>query len=464
MLLYNATIKVGDEEYEYLLIRGNRIEKIGRGNLPRASKKINLHGATVLPGFCDSHTHLSNVALQHSQLDLTGKDRNEILDIVAKECRKRKYILGRGWDESFWEKKEYISKEELDAVCREKIVFLIREDGHLAVMNSAAENKFNISTEDGIVREKDVERIMKKLKISESLDFDFAQEYALSKGITCIHDFASINTLRRYMDMHRKGKLKIRIYANFYKSSYSLLRKMGIYSGYGDSFLRIGSLKLFADGSIGAKTAATRYADGVEVKPLLSGRKLRAIVRNANSSGIAVMTHAIGDIAIEEVLRAYRETKGNRIEHFELALEEHIDALDGTSVSMQPNFLKWAKKGGLYERMLGTEWLERNNPYRRILDEGKTLLFGSDCMPMDPLFGIDLAINSEYRQQRIGLDEAIRAYTLGAKYFGSNYGELREGYMADLVVIKGDIWNTRNTESLKIWMTIVDGRIMYTSG
>ena len=463
MLLYNATIMVDGEDYEYIVIRKNKIDKIGRGTPPDEAKRIDLKGATILPGFCDSHTHLSNIALLHSYLDLAGKSRDEIIRILREECKRKRILIGRGWDESFWDRKEYLNKEELDSACSDKLVFLIREDGHLAVMNSYAEKKFGIFTEDGVVKEQDLEKILKKLNLSQTLDFHFAQEYALSKGITCVHDFANINTLKRYMDMHRRMELKIRIYASFYRDSYSLIRKVGLYSGYGDDFLRIGALKLFADGSIGAKTASTEYVDGERVEPMWSWKKLRRIVKNANSMGIRVFTHAIGNFAIEEVLKAYNGTTGNRIEHFELALKDHIESLNGTSVSMQPNFLKWAKKGGLYEEKLGSWWLERNNPYREILDEEKALLFGSDCMPMDPLFGIELAVNSEYDAQRISLEEAVKAYTRGAKYFGSNYGEIKEGNIADIVVIKENFWDMKNPRNAKVWMTMVDGKIMYTS-
>jgi len=463
MLLYNAVIRINDEEYEYLLIRGNRIERIGRGNPPTASRKINLNGAAILPGFCDTHTHLSNIALMHSQLDLSGKNREEILNIVRRECEKRKIIVGRGWDESIWEKKEYLTKEELDEACQKKIVFLVREDGHLAVVNSYAARIFGISSPEGIVKEKEVEKIMKKLNLSNTLDFEYAQNYALSKGITCVHDFANLSTLKKYFDMHRMGRLKIRIYANFYHSGYSLVKRLGLYSGYGDNFLRIGSLKLFADGSIGAKTAATRYVDGTEVSPMLTRKKLKKMVSNANSAGIGVMTHAIGDRAIEEVIKAYEGTRKNRIEHFELAKEEHISSLGDSELSMQPNFLKWAKPGGLYERMLGSAWLTKNNPYRKILDMDKTLFFGSDCMPLDPLFGIDMALNTPYELQRISLNEAIGAYTIGAKYFGTRFGELKEGNVADLAIIKGNLWEKRDLKNAKIWVTIVDGKIMYTS-
>ncbi len=453
ILLYNAEI-FQNPNGEWLLVRKNKIEKIGKGNLPSASRKIDLHGALIIPGFCDSHTHLSNVALMHSEIDLTGKSREEILKIIREECGKRKIVIGRGWDESLWEDRRYLTMEEIDSSCPNKIVVLIREDGHMAAVNSYTAKRFGIESEDGVIKEKNLEKIIKKLKIGERVDLDFAQNYALSKGVTCVHDFANTRTLRAYFAMHSKRKLKIRIYANFYQSSYPLIRRLGLYSGFGDEFLKIGALKLFADGSIGARTAATEYEDGKIVEPMLTANNLKKIVMDANSRGIRVFTHAIGDLAISEVIDGYRNTNGNRIEHFELVRDEHLDKLKDMNVvlSMQPNFLKWAKIGGLYHHALGKKWLKRNNPYRKIIDSGIKLLFGSDCMPLNPLFGIKMATASEYEAQRISFEEAIKAYTIGAKYMSDKLGEIKKGFLADLVAIRDE----------KVILTMVDGRILYT--
>ncbi len=452
ILLYNAKI-FGNPDGEWLLIRKNIIEKIGFGNLPSASKKINLNGSLIVPGFCDSHTHLSNIALMQSEIDLTGMRRDDILETVERECKRRKRVIGRGWDESFWDDKRYLTSEDIDSVCPSKIVVLIREDGHMATLNSYTAKRFGIENDRGIVRERNLEKIMKKLKIGEKVNLDLAQDYALSKGVTCVHDFANLKTLHTYMSMRRDGKIKIRIYANFYQSTYPSIRRLGLYSGFGDEFLRIGALKLFADGSIGAGTAATKYADGKIVEPILKSHELRKIVKKANSEGMRVFTHAIGDLAISEVVEAYKDTWGNRIEHFELVRNEHLDDLSDMKVelSMQPNFLKWAKIHGLYHRMLGDFWLKNNNPYRRILMRGLNLLFGSDCMPMDPLWGIKMAISSEYDAQRISFEDAIKAYTQGAKYMSERLGKIKRGFLADLVAVNNN----------KVILTMVNGKILY---
>ncbi len=462
ILLYNGTVK-GEEDYEWLLIRGNRIAEMGCGNPPAAARKVDLKGGYVFPGFCDSHAHLEILATLHGYLDLSGKKRDEVLKLVKEECRKRKLVIGRGWDESFWERREYLTREELDEVC-ENPAILIREDGHVGVVNTAFLKKYGISGEDGLLREDALSKALKKLNFKKTLDFDYAQKYALGRGVTCVHDFAGEDTLRRYMEMHRKGTLKIRIFASFYRSTYTAVKKMGLHTGFGDSWLKIGALKLFADGSIGAKTAATTYADGTSVAPILTDTKLRRIVRDANSRGIRVMTHAIGDLAIDEVLKAYRDSEGNRIEHLELVREDQLSLLHRREVSMQPNFLKWNSRGGLYHQKLGEYWLSRNNPYRELLNSGVALLFGSDCMPMDPLFGIHHAVNSEYPKQRISVDDALHAYTAGAKYMNERLGEIRRDYLADLVVLDRDPYaHAERMREIKVKMTFVDGKLMHIS-
>ncbi|NPA75169.1 MAG: amidohydrolase family protein [Euryarchaeota archaeon] len=445
MLLYN--LNVFGEEWEYILIRNGKIEKTGTGNLPDAGKKLNMNNALIYPGFCDAHTHLENVGLMHGTLDLTGKQRDEVLGMVERACETSARVVGRGWDESMWKDAHMLTGEELDAICPQKVVILIREDGHLAVINSRAAEICNVKSENGIIREDALSVCIKKLNLFSTVDLHYAQNYALSKGITCVHDFATLNTFKQYFKMHRRGELKIRVYASFYDDAYKLFRDAGLYSGFGDSFLKIGALKLFADGSIGAGTAATRYANGSTIAPMLDRAHLKEIVNDANAHGIRVFTHAIGDLAIESVIEAYEGTTGNRIEHFEIVRDEFLK--DWLSVCAQPNFLKWAKEGGLYHKKLGAESLLINNPYRKMLDSGMNVLFGSDCMPMDPLYGIRLATQSEYPHQRLSVDEAVRAYTLGSRYMASNLGEIKAGYLADLVAVKDD----------KITMTMVNGKI-----
>ncbi len=447
ILLHNARIFGSDGDY--ILIKDGRIEKIGCGALPDASRKIDMSGAEIIPGFCDSHTHLENIAMMHETIDLTGLSKEELMNVVMAECKKKKMVIGRGWDESTWKDKNIPTGKELDSLCPGKIVMLIREDGHMAVINGKAAERCGVVADEGVVREEALAACIKKLDVFSSLDFEYAQQYAIERGVTCVHDFATPGTLKAYFAMHAAGRLRIRIYASFYEDSYSDIKSLGLRSGFGDSFLRIGALKLFADGSIGAGTAATIYRDGRKVKPMLTAKNLGKIVKDANSNGIRVFTHAIGDLAIREVMRAYAGTRNNRIEHLEMPENENLVA--GQEVSMQPNFLKWAKPGGLYHSKLEDNWRSQNNPYRKIIDSGMNVLFGSDCMPLDPIYGIELATSSDYDSQRISRVDAIKLYTIGAKYMHNRLGVIKEGNIADLAVLKNN----------KVVMTIINGKIEY---
>ncbi len=452
ILLYNARVRLHGE-YEWVEVEDGRISRLGSGEPPKSGRGINLRGALLLPGFCDSHTHLSNIAMMLTHLNLTGLGREEMMHLVKRRCQEDRVVVGRGWDESLWDDKRFPTVDELDSICKDKPVLLIREDGHVAVGNSRMLSLLGL--EESLILEEDVSRALKMLNLGKGSLRD-AQDYALRRGVTCVHDFAGMDTFREYLRMRRDGELRIRVYANFYLPNLDDFLSLGFYSGFGDDYLRVGGVKIFADGSIGAGNAATRYADGRIVKPLMDAGEIRKIVLRANAGGIRVFTHAIGDLAIDGVLEAYRGTRGNRIEHLELVREEHIPLLRGMEASMQPNFLKWAKEGGLYHRMLGREWLERNNPYRELISSGMKLLFGSDCMPLDPQFGIRMATESEYGAQRIGLEEAVRAYTQGSKYLSDKLGELERGYLADLVAIE-------DFPRGKVIMTMVGGKIMWSS-
>ena len=448
ILLQNARV-FGCEDCTYIYIEHGIIEKIGSRAMPSATFNLDMNNALIAPGFCDTHTHLENIALMHDTMDLTGMTRDEVLQKVSENCNKRRLIVGRGWDESLWKLPTYITTSELDDACPNSEVILIREDGHIAVANSKLMKKYGMKGE--VIRENDLNHLISELGLFNNIDLDFAQSYAISKGITCVHDFATHNTFLKYFNMQRNGKLKIRIFANFYSESYERIKSVGLYTGFGDEFLRIGALKIFADGSIGAKTAATEYKDGTVVKPFLNRNNIKSIVSDANSSGIHVFTHAIGNYAIDEVVAGYGNSEGNRIEHFELADKKHM--VEGLKVSVQPNFLKWAKKGGLYHRMLSHKWFMKNNQYRNMVESGLQILFGSDCMPLNPLFGINMVVNED-KERKLSFEEAIKAYTIGAKYMSPKLGEIKKGYKADLVAIKNN----------EILLTMIDGVIRYRYG
>ncbi|MCJ2555440.1 MAG: amidohydrolase family protein, partial [Candidatus Thermoplasmatota archaeon] len=158
----------------------------------------------------------------------------------------------------------------------------------------------------------------------------------------------------------------------------------------------------------------------------------------------------------------------HRIEHLELPTEEDLREARrlGLVASMQPNFVgQWSRPGGMYEDRLGPERLKGNNPFRRILDMGIPLAFGSDNMPLSPLYGVHWAVNAPFEAQRLTVEEALRAYTLGSAYASGEEalkGSLDPGKLADLVVLEKDPWERPETiEDIPVYATILGGRVVY---
>ena len=204
--------------------------------------------------------------------------------------------------------------------------------------------------------------------------------------------------------------------------------------------------------------------------------KAKAAHRHGNQLAI----HAIGDYAIECVLNSIqtalkdkpRKNHRHRIEHCEILTAGQIERIKelGIIPAMQPNFVgEWAGPGSMYEQRLGEERNRLNNPYRILLDEGITVAFGSDGMPFNPIYGIWSAVNHGIKDARITLVEAIRCYTLNGAYASFEEdlkGSVEAGKLADIVVIDRDLTETapEDVRETKVYMTIINGKILYHKG
>ena len=502
LILANAevhTLADPDETAEAVAVRDGRIVRVDAayevGFLEGIDTEvIDCDGRVVLPGFVDAHTHMDAVGRRLVHADLSGAGaREEALDRLRlrAETTGTGWVEGYGYDESEWGETDYLSREDLDSVVEDRPVAAFREDLHSVSLNSAALDELldgldeaDVHREDGrptgVVVEGAVGAVQSALaagpaEMRELLEA--ARDRAHELGVTGVHDMVRGTPAPWvYRELSREGELDLRVRINYWTDHLDALAEAGLVSNAGSEFVRAGAIKSFTDGSIGSGTAklTESFADsGSRGTWVVPPEELRGWVERAEEAGFQFTAHAIGDEAIRETLEAFAECADpagarHRVEHAEVLTDDLIErfAEVGVVASVQPNFHKWAREGGLYETRLGPERTRESNPLGSLLEAGVPLAFGSDTMPIGPLFGVCQAATAPAPEQRVDVTEALRAYTLGAAYAGfdeDRMGTVERGKLADLVVLEESPWEVapEEIEDVDVAMTLVDGEVVY---
>jgi hypothetical protein len=445
-----------------ILIRGTRIEGVFRRPIEVAEEKvIDFKGrGLVVPGFIDCHTHLASYGLELSRPNLSHvRSKEEALDYIrshVENSERGEVIIFEGFDQSKWVREELPTREDLDRVAPLNPIVLRRVCGHMAIANTWAlgmlpDNVKGVDPLSGIMYEYvplNLNNLFPPSHLNLKEGILRAQKRFLEMGITVIHEFGGGRQFRAYQELERGGLLKLTVYFSFYDRHLDSLESLGIIGRFGGKRLRILGVKTFADGSVGAGTAAfsSCYLGTRKRGKLLKPRgELIGLFRRCEELGLTLSVHAIGDRAISQVIETASRSipKKNpyrhRIEHGEFLNEELLFLLksSGLFLSMQPNFVeRWGKKDGLYMRKLGRRGL-RSNPFGSVINFGIPIAFGSDTMPPGPSYGLKGAVNHPVEDERISLEEAIKIYTKGGAYFlfsEDKVGEIRKGREADLLV------------------------------
>ena len=320
-----------------------------------------------------------------------------------------------------------------------------------------------------------------------------ATEHAASVGVTSVQDMSAGDDIGLYQFMHEHGELKTRIYAMCSILSWEVLGKTGVRGAFGSDWLRIGGLKGFADGSLGSTTARffEPFSDapntrGLFVDQMLPEGIMLQRVEAADERGLHVMIHAIGDeanYAILEIFRQVAEKHGPRDRRFRIEHAQHLRRSEikrfGSQkvvASMQPYHC--ADDGRWCDKRIGPERAKGTYAFRSLLDAGAVLAFGSDwtVAPLNPMEGLKAAVtrqtldgkhpNGWVPEQKITLEEAIRAFTMGSAYaeFQDQIkGSLTPGKLADLVLLDCDIFkiDPAQIDKVKVTLTVVDGKVAY---
>jgi predicted amidohydrolase YtcJ len=320
-----------------------------------------------------------------------------------------------------------------------------------------------------------------------------ATGHAAKCGVTSLTDMSAGDDVGLYQYMLEHGELKTRIYAIRSIVSWEVFEKAGVRAAFGSDMLRIGGLKGFADGSLGSTTALffEPYNDAPNTRGLLFDQMLPEgimlkRVQGADRAGLQVMIHAIGDEANKRILDIYKEVADKngtrdhrfRIEHAQHLRPSEIPRFGSQKViaSMQPYHA--ADDGRWCAKRIGAQRSKGTYVFRSLLDSGAVLAFGSDwtVAPLNPLDGIKAAVtrqtldgkhpNGWIPEQKISIDETIRAYTVGsayAEFMEKKKGTIAPGYLADLVMLDRDIYSgdPSDIDKGRVLVTIMDGRIVY---
>lgn len=514
------TLAAPDETREAVAVRDGAIVRIGSTREVEFlegvdTDVVDLGGRVLLPGFVDAHTHLTTVGRYLVHADLSAADSpDRAVDLLAERAEEvahaeraaentdgerggDEWVLGYGYDESTWEADRYLTRADLDRVSTERPVAAFREDMHVAAVNGIALDRFadaldavpdeTVPTDadgepTGVLLESAIDPIYEAVEPGPAETREIvaaALADCAAKGITGFHDMVrNSHAPRAYRELDAAGELTARVRINYWSDHLDALREVGLGTNDGSETVETGAIKSYTDGSFGGRTArlSEPYADAPDETGqwVVDPEELAATVAEATAAGYQFTAHAIGDEAVDAVLDAYEdashtdpEAARHRVEHVELADDAAIERLaeSGVVASVQPNFLKWAGEGGLYEARLGPERTAGTNRYRDMLDADVRLAFGSDGMPMDPLLGVHHAVNAPAETQRLTVTEALRAYTRGAAYAGfdeDRLGTVAVGKRADLVALDASPWeNPGAIRDVGVAMTVVDGDVVY---
>ncbi|KPJ51106.1 hypothetical protein AMJ40_00960 [candidate division TA06 bacterium DG_26] len=486
------TMESAPSEVEALLTRGERIAAVGNTSevlalAPAGTKIMDLGGRVLSPGFVDAHTHFVSHGLDLSRPDLlAARDVDQALEIVREAARQKnpsKPLIAVNWDESRWKDPRRPTLIELDKVVGSHPVILRRICGHVAVANSAALRLLPpglkwVDRRRGLLFEYaslHLNRIFPPDADQILCGLSRAMDAASQMGVTSIHDMACLRYFEIYQRIHRQHGLRVRVYISLPCEEMGELITLKEYKRSRNEWLRIGGIKIFSDGSLGARTAALsrpyRRSSGLGTLNFTFDELLE-IMADADAHGLQLFVHAIGDQAISQVLAAfeYLLAHGNplrhRIEHFEVATRAHIRTLTKLRIiaSLQPNFVSWQDPGGMYQRLLGVRRSKMANRIGDIVRAGVKVAFGSDCMPFSPQYGLSGAVSHPSSGQRIEPADALHAYTIGSAYASFDErvkGSLVRGKLADLVVWAENPLLSRNLKNGKILLTMVGGQITH---
>jgi predicted amidohydrolase YtcJ len=455
---------------------------------------VDLGGRCVLPGFTDSHVHFPTWSLSQRDVKLEGASKlEEALERVRAHPRHGSWIRGYGWRSADWD--EQPTAAALDDVTGDIPALLLSKDYHSAWLNSAALARADgdLEVEGGVVERDDIGEPTGVLREESAWQFrgrfamptedefvDATREglrIAAGRGVVAIHDkdgwLGAPGIFQRVRD--RNG-LTLRVWQSVPYERLPELAALGVHSGIGDDYLRIGYLKAFMDGTLGSQTAWMLDGSGVMIT---SGEELAEVIREGARLGWPVGVHAIGDRANREALDAFAATRDvwwplglrHRIEHAQCLAPEDVDRFASLGVACSVQFSHAPSDRDLAERFW-PEQVDGSYAFRSLWDSGALVANGSDAPveELDPLAGIVAGVRrtiddrpSWHPDQCLTVEQALEATIVNPTWLSRDErrrGRLLPGMLADVVVLSRDPLEclVDELEWVEVVATMVGGR------
>ncbi len=530
LIITNAKVWTVDKAQptaQAVAVLGERIVAVGSNADVDAwrgpnTRVIDAGGHLLLPGFNDSHVHFVSGGLQLDSIELNdATSAEEFVHRIAERAKhapKGEWILGGDWDETKWTPAKLPTKELIDSVTPDTPVFVGRYDGHMGLANSVALRIAGITSKTPdptggvIVRDaqgnptgalKDaaldlMDKSIPTLSHDQRLHaVKRALAHAASLGVTSVQEMddngEEFSNIAIYAELLQRDELTARVYTAPLIKYVDDEAKVGVHHAFGGPYLRIGALKTFADGSLGSSTAYffDAFSDQPNNHGLLTDAMqplslMRERMMKADAAGLQVCTHAIGDRGISMILDLYAEVEKAhgtadrrwRIEHAQHMAAKDFDRFSQLRViaSVQPYHAiddgRWA------EARIGHDRASRTYAFRTFLDHGVRLAFGTDwdVAPLNPMFGLYAAVTRAtldgknpggwFPEQKLTLQEAIEAYTMGSAYAEfqeKEKGSITAGKLADMVLLSEDLSSIApdKIRDVTVLKTIVGGKVVW---
>lgn len=506
-----------------VVTEGNKIIFVGNNDeakklITSNTEVIDLKEKFMMPGFIDNHVHFITGGHYLLGIDLRSAQSTAEFKRILNDYAKKypgKWITGGYWNHENWEIKDLPTKEMVDEAVYDQPVFVERLDGHMGVANSLALKMAGITKETqnpegglivkdpktgeptGVLKDNAMNLIYRIIpEPSEDENYQAllaALNEAKKLGITSVHDITYSDALKAFERAKSEGKLTCRIYTRWPIADYKSLVEKNIKAGTGDELIKMGSLKAFADGSLGSSTAwfFEKYNQDTTTfglpMDIVTDGSMEKWCLDADKNGLQLSVHAIGDRANSYMLDIFEKivrTNPQWDRRFRIEHAQHVRFQDiprfaqlGVIASVQPYHC--IDDGVWAEKRIGPERIKYTYPFKSFLEAGVKLCFGTDwyVAPLNPMLGLYAAVTRRtldeknpdgwIPEQKISIEDAIKCYTINSAYaaFEENIkGSIETGKLADMIVLSDDLLSIDpiNIKDVEVLMTIFDGKIIYT--